>query len=305
MKPFLSVYGHVTVDSIVSVDKFPRLNTTEDITSKKTFLGGTGTNIAVAAAKLGVPTALCALVGNDFPEKYKKFIEDSGVITDEFINVDGWESSSAIVVNDPNLDQVVYFFQGPQGFASQIGVRMTKMASRSEYVHFCTGEPDYYISIMKEIRSDKIKTAIDPAQEVHRLWNEKNLREAVKYSDFLFCNRYEAESVMKHLGISSMRDTGEELAVCTKGGEGSTAYIKSEETEIPLIKGKKATDATGAGDTYRAGFYAGLYHGMSIRDSLVMGASVASFTVEKKGALSNVPTWEQAYGRAEEFLSKE
>ena len=304
MKPFLSIYGHVTVDSIVTVEDFPKLNTTADITSKKTFLGGTGTNIAVAAAKLGVPTALCALVGEDFPREYRKFIEDSGVMMDEFITVDGWESSTAIVVNDSNLDQVVYFFQGPQGFASQIGIKMTKMASQSKYVHFCTGEPSYYVSVMKAIHSNEIKVAIDPAQEVHRLWNQTNMREAARYSDFIFCNRYEAPSVAKHLGIAAISDTGAELTVCTKGREGSSAYTKAGETKIPLVKGKQAVDATGAGDTYRAGFYAGLYHGMGVKDALVMGSAVASFTVEKKGALSNLPTWEQAYERAEEFLTK-
>ncbi len=73
---------------------------------------------------------------------------------------------------------------------------------------------------------------------------------------------------------------------------------------MPLVKGGKEADATGAGDSYRAGFYAGLYHGMSIRDSLVMGSAVASFTVEKKGAMSNIPTWEQALERAKNYLPK-
>jgi len=304
MKPFLTVYGHVTVDSIMTVEDFPKLNTTADITSKKTFLGGTGTNIAVTASKLGVPTALCTLVGKDLPAEYRKFIEDSGVIMDEFITVDGWETSTAVVVNNSNLDQNVLFFQGPQGYASQIGIRMTKMASHSKYVHFCTGEPKYYISIMKAIHNPGMKIAIDPAQEVHRLWNSVNLPEAINYADYMFCNRYEADSVIKHLGIPSIGDTGKELTVCTKGREGSTAYYEGKEFSVPLVKGGKEADATGAGDSYRAGFYAGLYRGMSIRDSLIMGSSVASFTVEKKGAMSNIPTWEQAMERAKNYLPK-
>lgn len=304
MKPFLSVYGHVTVDSIVTVEDFPKLNTTVDITSKKTFLGGTGTNIAVNAAKLGVPTALCALVGKDLPSEFYDTIKESGVIMDEFIPVDDWETSTAIVVNDSKLDQKVLFFQGPQGYASQIGIKMTKMASQSDYVHFCTGEPKYYISIMKQIHSPNRKIVVDPAQEVHRFWNSDNLSEAMNYADYLFCNRYEADSVIKHLGIDSIGDTGKELAVCTKGREGSTAYFNGKEFNIPLVKGTNVVDATGAGDSYRAGFYAGLYRKMSIKESLVIASAVASFTVEKKGAMSNIPTWEQAYERAKNYLPK-
>ena len=50
--PFLSVYGHVTVDQIISIDEFLPPGITADALSKKTTLGGTGPNIAVAAAKI-------------------------------------------------------------------------------------------------------------------------------------------------------------------------------------------------------------------------------------------------------------
>ena len=61
--PFLSVYGHVTVDQIISIDRFLPPGITADALSKKTTLGGTGPNIAVAAAKQhsvrsSVPTSL-------------------------------------------------------------------------------------------------------------------------------------------------------------------------------------------------------------------------------------------------------
>ncbi|HKM09106.1 MAG TPA: PfkB family carbohydrate kinase [Candidatus Methanomethylophilaceae archaeon] len=304
MKPFLSVYGHVTVDSIVTVEEFPELNTTVDITSKSTFLGGTGANIAMTAAKLGVPTALCALVGTDLPGELYDTIKDSGVIMDEVIAVDGWDTSTAIVVNDSKLDQKVLFFQGPQGFATQIGIEMTKMASKSKYVHFCTGEPEYHTSMMSKIRSPGMKIALDPAQEVHRLWDKDKLTRAMEYTDFVFSNKYEAESILKHLGLSSLNEIGKELAVCTKGDKGSTGYLNGKEFDIPAIIGNKAVDATGAGDSYRAGFYAGLYRGMSIEDSLTIASSVASFIVEQSGATSNIPTWEQTYERAKDHFPK-
>ena len=47
MKPFLSVYGHISIDQIMSLADFPQMNTSVDVISKQTKLGGTGTNIAV------------------------------------------------------------------------------------------------------------------------------------------------------------------------------------------------------------------------------------------------------------------
>ena len=63
MDPFVSVYGHVTIDTIFGIDTFLPPGITADALSKKTALGGTGPNIAVAAARLGCPTALCAFIG--------------------------------------------------------------------------------------------------------------------------------------------------------------------------------------------------------------------------------------------------
>lgn len=301
-KPFLSVYGHVTIDQIVSVDHFPGINESVDITSKKTLLGGTGTNIAVTAARLGVPTALCAFIGTDFPSKYMKLIEDSGLILDEFLEVEEYETSTAVVTNDAQLKTNVLFYQGPQGFATKLGKVLTKNAEKSEKVHFCTGEPEYYIDIMSRLKDSKDKVALDPSQETYRLWPESKLRSAMPYAGSLFCNDYEAKVIEERLGVQSVMDLDLPLIVRTDGAEGSVAKIDGEIVRIPCIKGEAAVDPTGCGDSYRAGFYAGLYNGYSVKDSLVIASTVASFTIEKVGALSNTPTWEQVVKRAETYL---
>ena len=303
MRPYLSVYGHISIDQIVSLAEFPQMNTSVDILSKETRLGGTGTNIAVMAAALGVPTAICGFVGNDFPKMFEDFMKSKGLIMDEMVKVD-METSQAIVVNDANLDQKVLFFQGPQGYASQQNMLLTKNAKQSKFVHFCTGEPKYYIQVMKEIQSKDRKIGLDPAQEVHRIWNTELFNEAYKYSDMVFCNNHEAKSVMKYLGVKSFDEVNFPLIVCTRGRNGSDVYINGKVTHFPIAKAKKTVDATGAGDSFRAGFYAGQYHGMSIEESIITATATASFVVEEVGALSNIPTWDMVMERADPLLSK-
>ncbi len=299
--PYLSVYGHVTVDQIVTVRKFPADNTTEDIVTKMTTLGGTGTNIAVAAAKLGCPTALCAFVGNDFPGSYQKEIEDSGLILDEFLHVDKFETSGAVVVNDPNMVQKVLFYQGPQGFADDLGIKLTSNAKKSKYTHFCTGQPSYYIDIMDEIKGST-SIALDPAQESHRIWNSDNFPEALRRSDSLFCNNFEAESLKRYAGVDDITDIDLDLVVCTHGSEGSIAKIKGEKVTIPVVKADRIADPTGCGDTYRAGFYTALYKGYDIPEALTIASTVSSFVIQETGALTNIPTWDMVMERAEPYL---
>ncbi len=302
-EPFLSVYGHVTVDQILTVRKHPEPNTSEDVLTKTTVLGGTGTNIAVMAASLGCPTALCAFVGNDFPSQYEEMMAASGLIMDEFVHVDRYETSTAVVVNDPDLMQKVLFYQGPQGYADNLGIMLKSNASRSEYVHFCTGQPSYYTSVIEEVRGGP-KISLDPAQESHRIWNAENFPRALALSDNLFCNNFEAESLRKYISKEDILDADVDMVVCTRGSEGSVARIGDEIINIPLVKAESVVDATGAGDSYRAGFYTSLYKGHEVAESLVIASAVASFVVEKTGALTNIPTWDQVMERAEPYIGQ-
>ena len=303
MKPFLSVYGHISIDQIVSLADFPQMNTSVDVISKETKLGGTGTNIAVTAASLGVPTAICGFVGNDFPKMFEDFMVSKGLIMDEMVKVD-METSQAIVVNDANLDQKVLFFQGPQGYATQQNMMLDKNAKQSKYIHFCTGEPKYYIQVMKEIRDGKRKIGLDPAQEVHRIWNTELFNEAYQYSDMVFCNNYEAKSVKKYMGVDSFEGVRFPFILCTHGRNGCDVFIDGKMTHYPIVKAKKTVDATGAGDSFRAGFYAGLYHNYSVEESIIIAAATSSFIVEAVGALTNIPTWDMVMERADPFFSK-
>jgi len=302
-EPFLSVYGHVTVDQILTVRKHPLPNTTEDIVTKLTTLGGTGTNIAVSAAKLGCPTALCAFVGNDFSSAFEQQMRDSGLIMDEFLRVDKYETSQATVVNDPELVQKVLFYQGPQGMADDLGIMLTSNARKSKYTHFCTGQPSYYIRVMQEI-GDSTNIAVDPAQESHRIWNSENFPKALGLSDYLFCNNFEAESLRKYLGLDDILDADAELVVCTRAADGSIARYKGETLTIPVVKSERIVDATGCGDSYRAGFYTALYKGYDVPEALVLGATVSSFVIEKAGALTNIPVWDEVMERAEPYLKE-
>lgn len=299
MEPYLSVYGHVAIDQIVKVVRFPRDNTSEDVIEKTTLLGGTGPNIAVHAAALGVPTALCAFVGTDFPSKFLKQISDSGCIVDEVIEVDGYDTSQATVVNDVNMTQKVLFYQGPHGCASKLGIPMIRNASMSRYVHFITGEPRFHIDCMTQIEGS---IALDPAQEIHRIWTPELLREGLQYTDSLFGNNFEFESILRYLGLESIDGIDKPLVVRTCGSKGTDAIIDGEYFHIPAVRAERVVDATGAGDSFRAGYYAGLYNGYDKHEALLIASAVASFVVEKVGALTAMPTFDQVMERVDPYL---
>ncbi|MFA5314005.1 MAG: PfkB family carbohydrate kinase, partial [Methanomassiliicoccales archaeon] len=72
--------------------------------------------------------------------------------------------------------------------------------------------------------------------------------------------------------------------------------------EIPAVISNAVIDTTGCGDAYRAGFYAGLYRKLSLRECGIIGSAAASFVIEQKGSLTNVPDWDKVIERASPLL---
>lgn len=296
-EPFLTVYGHVSIDQILSLKEFPAVNTSVDILGKKRHLGGTGANIATISAALGTPTAISSCVGEDFPLKYREFMESHGLIMDELVTLDDEETSTALIINNERHDQITYFFQGPLGSADPEKA-MTSMASRSKHVHFSTGNPHYYLKVMKDLVDSSVVTALDPAQETHRIWNRDSFSKAIEHADILFSNEHEISSMLSYLGIKEITEIPVETLVLTRGAKGSSIIIDGEVHDIPVKAANGVADTTGAGDAFRAGLYTGLYRGLDILDAAAVAAATASFVVEAKGALTFIPSLEMVMDRA-------
>ncbi len=90
-----------------------------------------------------------------------------------------------------------------------------------------------------------------------------------------------------------------EVAVVTRGHEGSAIHTRDGTLEIPAFEPAETVDVTGAGDAYRAGFYAALSRGMDLEACGRMAAATASYVVEGEGPQGRIPTWDEVRGRAE------
>ena len=304
MRPFLTVYGHVCLDQIMSLDRFPEPNTSVDILEKHRYYGGTGANIATAAASLGVPTALCSFVGPDLPPVFRQFMESRGVGLSEMVTVDGYETSTVLIVTDSKEEQIAYVYQGPmrdmEGFEPRL-----EGAKESKFVHISTGRPNHYLKVMRAARAMGKDISFDPAQEIHRIWDQPRFREALPLADRFFCNQNELRTALRYM---HMRGPEALLAhvptiINTRGGEGAVAFTTKGSWKVPPARPTKVVDPTGAGDAFRAGFYAGQYYGHDLLDSMAYGNAAASYVLEAKGSVTNLPTWEQVEQRAEDLLS--
>ncbi len=302
---FLGVFGHVVLDFIFRVPKLPDPNTTVPVKERRRYFGGTAGNIARGAARLGVRTALASFVGEDFPDDYHEALRSEGIDLTDLRKVPGNHTPTAWIFSAPEGDQVAIIDQGPMEDPSGLPV-LNHTVESSELIHIGTGRPAYYRKVMELARRLGRRIAFDPSQEIHYVYAEEDFLHILRQSDIFFGNPHEFRKAFEFTGLKEPGELLEyvETVILTKGREGSVVYTGEAAWKIPCIPPARAGDVTGAGDAYRAGFYAGLQRDLDLAQCGLLGAAVASFCVEGGGPQDRLPYWEDALRRARDFQGK-
>lgn len=296
---FLGVYGHAALDLIYNSDEFPKPNTCVELKERRQHFGGTGANLARIAATLDVRTALACHVGDDFPKAFMESLRESGVDTADVVRLRGKRTPFIILVSDSNHNQIGFVDQGAVLEQERLPIR-THTTDSSKFVHIGTGRPSYMLKVAKRARRRKKTVAFDPAQELHYVYTPESLKAVLENTDIFFANTSELERAKSYLNLAEDQEllSYVKMVVNTRGGEGSRIITEDDDILVGTIQPDKVVDTTGAGDGFRAGFYAGLSRSLSIEECAWVGASTASFVVESEGSQSTLPTWDMVQRRA-------
>lgn len=304
VKRFVGVFGHVVLDHILSVPHLPRPDTSVGILDRQRYFGGTAGNLARAAARLGVSTSLASFVGPDFPPDYREALRSDGVDLRDLRTVAGAATPEAWVFSDPRGDQMTIIEQGPWNDPRRLPI-LEHSVRDVELVHVGTGRPEYYAKIAELAEQRGRPISFDPSQEITYLYDRRRFRGLFRRATYFFGNEGEVAEAKRFLGATSVSGLlgPAEAVVVTRGARGSTIYTREGKIDIPAVRPRRVVEITGAGDAYRAGFYAGLARGYDLRRCGILGSAVASFVVEARGTQTNLPTWNRTIGRARRHAS--
>ncbi|MEM2900377.1 MAG: carbohydrate kinase family protein [Thermoplasmata archaeon] len=295
---FLGVFGHVNMDYIMNVTGMPKPSSSAEVLDGKRYFGGVAGNIARISARLGVPVALASFVGADFPKEYYDALKKLKIDLTDFIKCEDYITPTCWIMTDVSQNQFSIINQGPMRDMLKLGFA-EHTVKNSEIVHISTGRPEYYMKIVELASKLKKKIAFDPAQEIYYLYTPEYMQFMLSHANFYFVNEAEYKLTLKMLGLKTKEDLLKlvEYLVITKGENGSEISTKDYTIHVPAIKPKKIVDPTGAGDAYRSGFYAGLSRKLPIEECGLLGASMASFTLEAIGGQGALPTFEEVNER--------
>ena len=268
-------------------------------------VGGSGAIFACAAAKLGLRAAFCGLVGE---HPFGRFMRDElaarGVDTGGLTVDPDRPTGVTVVISKPD-DRAMLTAVGTIGDlrASQVDrdlLRATRHVHVSSYFLQGALRPDLP-ALLADAHEVGAATSIDPNWDPAEEW-DSGLLSLLPAVDVFLPNSAEARNIT---GIEDIDVAAESLAergciVAVKFGAGGGMVVQGDVVvRVPTI-GVEVVDATGAGDTFDAGFLAGHLAGWPTERSLALGNVCGALSTRAAGGTDAQPTMEEARARLPE-----
>jgi len=307
--PELITLGHILMDIRAYVDEFPSPDSSVKIKGQIQYSpGGSATNVAVAAAKLGINSAICSILGFDAYgiEVMKQLMNERVDVSNIKINYQKPTGISMVIVNNVGEPIIIQSLGANEPYPmSYLNVQNIQAA---KHLHMTGTDPkalEKAAEIAKTSKKNKVTVSFDPGRSISYLGYEK-LMAIIKNVDYLIINRKEAASVAelsKETDILEIIDALRSKVPSTtnlviKGGSKETIVKSSKEFFAVPPFNVKVFDTIGAGDAFGGAFIVGLLQKKSLKDSIIMAHANASYKIQFGGAQSSATT-----EQIEEFMA--
>lgn len=269
--------------------------------------GGSAANTITCTSIFGMPSGYIGKIGNDeLGHLFKSTMEQFGVNTTMLY---GTKSSGRcmVFISGANAERT---FADYMGSALEMGPEDLKPEYFKGYDYF-------HIEGYLVQNQDLISTAVQMAKEAGCIIsidmasynvvesNEAFLHNLVdKYVDIVFANETEAKAFTKLEPREALEELSHhcKIAVVKVGKDGSMVQCGDEYHFIEPWPAE-AIDATGAGDTYAAGFLYAHALGMPLRVCGEIGSIIAAKVVEVIGTKIDIPRWRDAKLEIKELIA--
>lgn len=271
-------------DSLVpdQLDKLSVSFLVEDLDIRR---GGCGANIAFGLAALGHRPTLVAAVGRDFAEQgYQSWLESAGIDCSRVHVSPTLHTALCTITTDEAHAQIVTFYPGAMSEAREIDVAAIHAEQPIGILLIGPDDPAGMQRHTATARDLGIPFAADPSQQL--AWADGDLiRELIEGATYLFTNDYEAALIEQKTGWSSA-DVRAAVGtqIITRGKDGATVFpVDGDPIDVPALSGVEAIDPTGVGDSFRAGFLAGVAAELDPTTCVQIGCTIAASVVETTG----------------------
>jgi len=293
----LLVLGSINIDLTTYTDEIPKVGETVIGKAFEKYPGGKGANQAVCAAKLGAKTSFLGKVGNDDHGDFLlKGMAGNGIDISHIDKCDTSTGMAAISVDSSGRNNIIVV-PGANAFVDVEYIkRNTDVIKNCEIIlaqHETPAESTEYA--FKIAKSHNKTTILNPAPAAPLT------KDMISCTDILVPNEHEllritgkpCSSVKEISGAArSLAACGINCIIVTMGQAGVLLLHEGNENVFPAFN-VTAVDTTAAGDSFLGGFADSYIKNRNIEEAINRGQTVASYSVQHKGAQSSMPSYEQ------------
>ncbi len=287
----LVVCGAINWDISCFVEHLPSPGEEVQVTHITRVSGGTGGNVAVAAARLlgAKEIALIGALGeDDIAWQQVAALNAEGVITEGINHIPGEESGQAYILVDQEGQNVIASCLGAN---ARLQPEYLNTPSVKRLLQECQGivltDPplDVVTELLTLAKRQRIPLLWDPGILVSQGW--ESLQSFAKSADILFLNEAEATALSGtaelDMSLQWLRESGlSNHTVLKLGAQGAALLEPASGTviEIPSLPlkdlGLDVINTVGCGDVFVGAFAAYRVLGASLQESLIMATTAAS-----------------------------
>ena len=264
-----------------------------DIVGDKKTIGGAPFNVSGHFSRLGDDSSVISALGDDELGRLAlSAISDIGV-SREFVTIVPYDTGCAFVTLKEGIPS--YSFNTPSAWDYiALSDSQTKSILSEEYDVFVFGTLSQrgkvsHKTLRKLLREIKTKEIFFDVNLRLNYYSKEIIEEGIMSLTILKLNDEEERVILKLLGIKSLTELLDryknlKMIIYTCGGEGSV-IITRDNRYVSKPENVSVVDTVGAGDSFSATFLHFFISGESIPDAMAKATSVASFVVQKPGAI--------------------
>ena len=293
MKPIVTV-GSINMDLVSSAERIPRPGETLIGRTFHANSGGKGANQAVAVARLGYPSVMLGMVGEDaLGEQLLQTLQSYGVDTSHIGVATGSSGTASIVVDvagenaiivtpGANLSVTPQYLKSKREVLSSAGLVLAQLEVPLQTVSWLA---ECCVQLEIPLMLDPAPAAVLPPQLLSQVaWFTPNQTEAAFYVD---------GELSQEETLASLFGMGLRQVVLKLGANGVLIACDDGRRErIPAVP-VQTVDTTAAGDAFNGAFGVALMRGKSIGESARFAAAAAALSVTRAGAQTSLASQDE------------
>jgi ribokinase len=303
LKPKVVVYGSAALDIYGSLERLPTADETVYVEETGRYAGGMGANVASALARLKVPVAFVAKIGNDSISRVLlDNLVKSGVDISN-VTIATLRSLRTLILQDNKDSRWLLVLGSPESAISITSPSEIdwNLIDQSQIVY--VGEVFVEMaSTIANYAKNKGKTVVYRPGVPYLRFGVEKLQDVPEHVSVFIMNNvgWKALQEASRKSLKSPAELlkcGPSVVIITKGEEGCSVYTSGDNYGIPVpasLRGKfNVVNTTGAGDTFSAGLIRGLLEDWELKEAISFGQAAAYIKCARTGTAPAFPTLDE------------